>query len=126
MFFDSAIPTSATPGNWTTPAAAAKKSSPGLRPPPRGDPYGSVTNLFTPASDWISYKTVVSTPDDQIALRRATCSATGTPTAGITLPMTWADVKILDFFTYISGRYDVKSRTTRASTSRSTTTPTPL
>ena len=36
--------------------------------PARGDARGSVTNLFTPASDWISYKTTVSTSDDQIAL----------------------------------------------------------
>ncbi len=36
--------------------------------PHRGDPAGEVTNLFTPHSDWISYRTTVSTSDDQIAL----------------------------------------------------------
>ena len=38
--------------------------------PPRGDPYGSVTNGFTANSDWVSFKTTISTPDDQIALRQ--------------------------------------------------------
>ena len=31
--------------------------------PHRGDPFGSVTNLFTPNSDWISFRTTVSTSD---------------------------------------------------------------
>ena len=58
--------------------------------PPRGDPWGSVNNLFTQDSDWITYHTVVSTPDDQIASRRDTCSANGSRTAGTTTPTTWA------------------------------------
>ena len=36
--------------------------------PHRGDPLGSRTNLFTQDSDWISFHTVVSTSEDQIAL----------------------------------------------------------
>ena len=58
--------------------------------PPRGDPWGSLHNGFTPNSDWISFHTTVSTPDDQIALSPAICNATGTRTAATTLPMTWA------------------------------------
>ena len=34
----------------------------------RGDPVQSRINLFTPNSDWITYHTVVSTSDDQIAI----------------------------------------------------------
>src|SRR5664280_1933656 len=79
--------------------------------PHRGDPVGSVTSLFTQDSDWISYRTVVSTADDQIAL------APGYP------PREWhqngrhyyeynmGDVKTLDFYAYVSARYDVKRDT---------------
>ena len=31
--------------------------------PRRGDPLGAVTSLFTPNSDWITYRTTISTPD---------------------------------------------------------------
>jgi ABC-2 type transport system permease protein len=57
--------------------------------PPRGDPWGSVNNLFTQDSDWISYRTVVSTPDDQIAFAPDTCSAIGIKTAATITPTTW-------------------------------------
>ncbi|HXY96423.1 MAG TPA: hypothetical protein VEH00_05560, partial [Steroidobacteraceae bacterium] len=36
--------------------------------PHRGDPLASGVNLFTPNSDWITYHTIVSTSDDQLAI----------------------------------------------------------
>ncbi len=74
----------------------------------RGDPYYSRINLFSPESDWITYKTTVSTSADQIAL------APGYPTR------TWQQngrnyfsydmglVHMQDFYAYVSGKYDVK------------------
>ncbi|WP_158819566.1 M1 family aminopeptidase [Granulicella sp. S156] len=76
--------------------------------PPRGDPYGSVTNLFTPNSDWISYHTTVSTPDDQIALAPGYLQRDWHQNGRHYFSYDMGDVKILDFFSYISGRYTVK------------------
>jgi ABC-2 type transport system permease protein len=76
--------------------------------PPRGDPGGSVTNLFTPTSDWISYRTTVSTPDDQIALAPGYLQRDWHQNGRHYFSYDMGDVKILDFFSYISGRYTVK------------------
>jgi ABC-2 type transport system permease protein len=76
--------------------------------PPRGDAVGSATNLFTAQSDWITFRTVVSTSDDQIAL------APGYPTRDWHqngrhyYEYSMGDVRILDFGAYVSARYDVK------------------
>jgi ABC-2 type transport system permease protein len=76
--------------------------------PPRGDPWGSVTNAFTPDSDWISYHTVVSTPDDQIAFAPGYLQRDWHQSGRHYYAYDMGDVKILDFFAYVSGRYDVK------------------
>jgi ABC-2 type transport system permease protein len=85
-----------------------EKLSPLVDLPPRGDPWGSVTNLFTPDSDWISFKTVVSTPDDQIALSPGYLQRDWHQNGRHYFAYDMGEVKILDFFSYISGRYDVK------------------
>ncbi len=83
-----------------------------LRPltdlPPRGDPWGSVTNLFTTDSDWISYRTVVSTPDDQIAFAPGYLQRDWHQNGRHYYAYDMGQVKILDFYAYVSGRYDVK------------------
>jgi ABC-2 type transport system permease protein len=76
--------------------------------PPRGDPWGSVTNLFTTDSDWISYHTVVSTPDDQIAFAPGYLQRDWHQNGRHYYAYDMGDVKILDFYAYVSGRYDVK------------------
>ena len=76
--------------------------------PPRGDALGSVTNLFTPDSDWISYRTVVSTPDDQIALAPGYLQRDWHQNGRHYYSYDMGEVKILDFFAYVSGRYEVK------------------
>jgi len=76
--------------------------------PDRGDAYGSRTNLFASDSDWISYKTVVSTPDDQIALAPGYLQKEWHKDGRHYYSYDMGDVKIQDFFAYVSGRFAVK------------------
>jgi len=76
--------------------------------PARGDARGSVTNLFTPASDWITYKTTVSTSDDQIALAPGYLQKEWHENGRHYFTYDMGAVKTLDFFAYVSGRYNVK------------------
>ncbi len=78
--------------------------------PARGDAYGSVTNLFTPPADWISYKTVVSTPDDQIALSPGYLQRDWHGNGRHYFAYDMGQVKILAFFNFISGRYEVRKQ----------------
>ncbi|MGC2639567.1 MAG: M1 family aminopeptidase [Acidobacteriaceae bacterium] len=75
--------------------------------PPRGDALGSVTNLFTPNSDWIHYTTTVSTSTDQIALAPGYLQKDWIANGRHYFTYDMGDVKILDFFAYISGNYQV-------------------
>jgi ABC-2 type transport system permease protein len=76
--------------------------------PPRGDPVGSRTNLFTPDSDWITYHTVVSTPNDQIALAPGYLDRDWHSNGRHYFSYSMGAVKMLDFYAYVSGRYAVK------------------
>ncbi len=76
--------------------------------PHRGDPEGSITNLFTPQSDWITYRTTVSTSDDQIALSPGYLTREWHSNGRHYFAYDMGAVKTLDFFAYVSGRYDVK------------------
>jgi hypothetical protein len=76
--------------------------------PDRGDPVGSRANLFATDSDWISYKTVVSTPDDQIALAPGYLQRDWHENGRHYYAYDMGSVKIQDFFAYVSGRYAVK------------------
>ncbi len=78
--------------------------------PARGDPYGSVTNLFTPFSDWTSFRTVVSTPDDQVALSPGYLQRDWHKNGRHYFSYDMGPVKILDFFAYVSGRYKVQKQ----------------
>ncbi len=76
--------------------------------PKRGDPAGSVTNLFTPQSDWVSYRTTVSTAEDQIAISPGYLTRDWHADGRHYFSYDMGDVKTLDFTTYISARYQVK------------------
>jgi ABC-2 type transport system permease protein len=82
--------------------------------PQRGDPVGSRTNLFTKDSDWISYNTVVSTSDHdsegkpQVAIAPGYLQRDWHQNGRHYFAYSMGDVKILDFFAYVSARYDVK------------------
>ena len=81
--------------------------------PHRGDPLGSVTNLFTTHSDWISFRTTVSTSDSdsegkpQIALAPGYLQKEWHQNGRHYFAYDMGQVKTLDFFAYVSGRYDV-------------------
>jgi ABC-type transport system involved in multi-copper enzyme maturation permease subunit len=82
--------------------------------PHRGDAVGSVTNLFTSQADWIGYRTTVSTSDSdnegkpQIAVAPGYLTADWHKDGRHYFTYDMGQVKTLDFYAYISGRYDVK------------------
>jgi ABC-2 type transport system permease protein len=82
--------------------------------PRRGDPVGSVTNLFTPNSDWISYRTTVSTSDSdsegqsQIAISPGYLTRDWHENGRHYFSYDMGDVKTLEFYAFVSARYDVK------------------
>ncbi len=82
--------------------------------PRRGDPAGTVTNLFTATSDWITYHTTVSTSDvdsegkPQIAISPGYLTREWHDKGRHYFTYDMGDVKTLDFFAFISARYDVK------------------
>jgi hypothetical protein len=82
--------------------------------PQRGDPLGSRNNLFTKDSDWITYNTVVSTSDHdsegqpQIAIAPGYLQRDWHQNGRHYFAYSMGDVKILDFFAYVSARYDVR------------------
>jgi hypothetical protein len=76
--------------------------------PKRGDPDGSVTNLFSGQSDWITYRATVSTSDDQIAISPGYLTRDWHANGRHYFTYDMGGVKIQDFFSFISGRYDVK------------------
>jgi ABC-2 type transport system permease protein len=82
--------------------------------PQRGDPVGSRTNLFTKDSDWVSYNTVVSTSDHdsegkpQIAIAPGYLQRDWHQNGRHYFAYSMGDVKILDFYAYVSARYDVR------------------
>ncbi len=82
--------------------------------PHRGDPLGSVTNLFTVNSDWISFRTTVSTSDSdsegkpQIALAPGYLQKDWHENGRHYFSYDMGQVHVADFFNFVSARYDVK------------------
>ncbi len=82
--------------------------------PHRGDARGSVTNLFTTQADWISFRTTVSTSDSdsegksQIAIAPGYLQADWHKDGRHYFSYDMGQVKTLDFFNFVSARYDVK------------------
>ncbi len=78
----------------------------------RGDPIHSRMNLFTGlASDWITYRTVVSTSGDQIAIAPGYLQRAWKQDGRNFYEYSMGSTHILDFFAYISGRYAVRKET---------------
>ena len=77
--------------------------------PPRSDPYGSMTSLFTPHADWITFHTIVSTSADQIAVAPGYLQRRWQEGGRNHFEYTMEGTRILDFFAYQSGRYQVRT-----------------
>ena len=76
--------------------------------PQRGDPVGSVTNLFSPQADWIHYRTTVSTSDDQIALSPGYLTREWHENGRHYFTYDMDGKSMADFFSFVSARYAVK------------------
>jgi ABC-2 type transport system permease protein len=74
----------------------------------RGDPYWERVNLFTTDSDWITYHTIVSTSGDQTAIAPGYLKREWTENGRHFYEYDMAPTHTLDFFSYLSGRYQVK------------------
>ncbi len=74
----------------------------------RGDPSESRVNLFTANSDWITYHTVVSTPDDQIAIAPGYLQKDWHRDGRHFFEYSMGSTRMLDFYAYLSGRYEVR------------------
>jgi ABC-2 type transport system permease protein len=74
----------------------------------RGDPVASRTNLFSANSDWITYHTVVSTSDDQIAIAPGYLQREWQDNGRHFFEYSMGSTHIADFFAYLSARYTVR------------------
>ena len=78
----------------------------------RGDPVHSVNNVFfRGASDWVTYHTVVSTSADQIAVAPGYLQREWQANDRNFFEYSMGSTHILDFFAYISAKYQVKKET---------------
>ena len=76
--------------------------------PERGDPRHSRINLFTANADWITYHTVVSTSDDQMAIAPGYLVRSWQKDGRGYYEYSMGSTHILDFFAYMSARYAVR------------------
>lgn len=75
----------------------------------RGDSIHSRINLFTPNSDWITYHTIVSTSDDQIAIAPGYLQRQWERNGRRYFEYSMGSTHIQDFFAYLSGRYATRT-----------------
>jgi ABC-2 type transport system permease protein len=78
---------------------------------PRGEPLHSRINLFTTNADWITYHTVVSTSDEQIAVAPGYLQRTWQKHGRRYFEYTMGSTHILDFYAYLSARYTARKET---------------
>ncbi len=76
---------------------------------PPGDPYYSNINLFTTDSEWVTFHAVVSTSPDQIAIAPGYLKREWTENGRRYFDYDMGSTKINDFFSFLSGRFSVKS-----------------
>jgi len=75
---------------------------------PRGDPYWSNINLFTTDSEWVTFKCVVSTSPDQIAIAPGYLTKEWTENGRRYFAYDMGEQRINNFYSFLSGRFDVK------------------
>jgi len=75
---------------------------------PRGDPYYSNVNLFSPDSDWVTFHCVVSTSPDQIAIAPGYLKRDWTENSRHYFEYDMGETRVANFFSFLSGRFAVK------------------
>ena len=75
---------------------------------PRGDSAESLYNIFMKQSDWITYHAIVSTSADQIAIAPGYLQREWQEGDRNFFEYSMGSTNILDFFAYISARYQVR------------------
>ena len=75
---------------------------------PRGDPVQSDYQIFLQDSDWITYHTIVSTTSDQIAIAPGYLKRDWQQDGRHYFEYDMGSTHILDFFAYLSARYEVR------------------
>ena len=109
------FPTSVTTPAWslTIRAGGAKNIFPLLEEMAhRGDPAHSLNNIFLLGeSDWITYHSVVSTSPDQIAVAPGYLQREWQANGRRYFEYSMGTTHVLDFFAFISGRYQVRKET---------------
>jgi hypothetical protein len=75
---------------------------------PPGDPYYSNLSLFTPDSEWVTFRTTVSTSPDQIAIAPGYLKREWTESGRRFFEYTMGDTRINNFFSFLSARFNVK------------------
>lgn len=76
--------------------------------PPPGDPYASNLNLFTTDSEWVTFRSTVSTSEDQIAIAPGYLKREWSENGRRYFEYSMGDTKINNFFSFLSGRFAVK------------------
>jgi ABC-2 type transport system permease protein len=80
--------------------------------PHRGDPVHSVNNIFFRGeSDWVTYHTIVSTSGEQIAVAPGYLQRQWQADGRNFFEYSMGSTHILDFFAYMSGRYQTRKET---------------
>src|SRR5579859_7398678 len=79
--------------------------------PERGDAYGVNTNLFGPDSNFVTYHAIVSTSPDQIAISPGYLAREWQQDGRRYFEYSMGSARIQDFFSFISGNYEVKRDT---------------
>jgi ABC-2 type transport system permease protein len=74
----------------------------------RGEPVHERLNLFVPSSDWITYRTVVSTSADQIAIAPGYLQREWRENGRHFYEYSMGSTHIADFFAYLSARYTTR------------------
>ena len=74
----------------------------------RGDPAEARVNLFTPNSDWITFHSVVSTSEDQVAIAPGYLQRDWHRGGRHFFEYSMGSTHMLDFYAFLSGRYQVR------------------
>jgi ABC-2 type transport system permease protein len=74
---------------------------------PPGDPDYSNLGLFTPDSEWITFRTTVTTSPDQIAIAPGYLKREWMENGSRYFEYTVGDTRINNFFSFLSGRFNV-------------------